>query len=241
MTHLTHVRPGERTDSSGIPDPSEESHGGQAELDETAEQRGDSDGMAVRTDKPSGKTRTRTSAAAESGNRSSGRYAPVENTDLERRVLAHERILQCLIAQMEESEPKYLDRLRSIFSHPGLLERPEHDFTDTASYTDEFVKAITKMCRPASRPDITPPASLRRNGPEKTPKTPVADRRQAAQSRFRIVRKSGIWNVTRNGCFLGDYVVRIDAEQAVHRALSDMFLHSDQVHVTLEAPPRTRP
>ena len=34
-----------------------------------------------------------------------------ENTDLERRVLAHERILQVLISHMAESEPKFLDRL----------------------------------------------------------------------------------------------------------------------------------
>jgi hypothetical protein len=35
----------------------------------------------------------------------------VENTDLERRVLAHEQILQALIAHMAETEPKFLDRL----------------------------------------------------------------------------------------------------------------------------------
>jgi hypothetical protein len=34
----------------------------------------------------------------------------VENTDLERRVLAHEQILQVLIAHMAEAEPKVLDR-----------------------------------------------------------------------------------------------------------------------------------
>jgi len=32
----------------------------------------------------------------------------VENTDLERRVLAHEQILQVLIAHMAEAEPKFL-------------------------------------------------------------------------------------------------------------------------------------
>lgn len=240
MTNLTRARPQERAVSSGIPGPSEKSHGGQAQLDEAAEQRGDSDGMAVRTDKPSGKNRTRTSAAEESGNRSMGRYAAVENTDLERRVLAHEKILQCLIAQMAETEPRYLDRLRSIFSRPGLLDRPEHDFTDTASYMDEFVTAISKMSRPAYLADIARPTSVPRHEPEKTSRTPIAAHREAAQSRFKIVRKSGIWNVTRNGCFLGDYFVRIDAEKAVHRALSDMFQHSDGVYVTLQAPPKTR-
>ncbi|WP_193181643.1 hypothetical protein [Nisaea sediminum] len=257
MTNLTQVRPEERTVSPANHGPGEELLGRQAELDEIAEQRGDSDGMLVRTDEPgepssgkpanneadepSSKSRTRTSVKAESGSRKSGRYAPVENTDIERRVLAHEKILQCLIAQMAETEPRYLDRLRSIFSRPGVLERSEHDFTDTASYADEFIKTITKMCQPAYLSVIVPPASPARHEPEKTRRAPVPAFRQAEQNRFRIVRKSGIWNVTRNGRFLGDYFVRIDAEKAIHRALSDMFLHSDQVHVTLQAPPKTTP
>ena len=32
----------------------------------------------------------------------------VEDTDLERRVLAHEQILQALIAHMVETEPRFL-------------------------------------------------------------------------------------------------------------------------------------
>jgi hypothetical protein len=40
----------------------------------------------------------------------------VEDTDLERRVLAHEQILQVLIAHMAEAEPKFLDRLQQIFT-----------------------------------------------------------------------------------------------------------------------------
>ena len=45
----------------------------------------------------------------------------IENTDLERRVLAHERILQVLIAHMAESEPKFLDRLKAIFTRHHTL------------------------------------------------------------------------------------------------------------------------
>jgi hypothetical protein len=41
-----------------------------------------------------------------------------ENTDLERRVLAHERILQALIAHMAESEPEFVERLDSLFGGP---------------------------------------------------------------------------------------------------------------------------
>jgi hypothetical protein len=42
----------------------------------------------------------------------------IQNTDLERRVLAHEQILQVLIAHMAEAEPKFLNRLKQIFTKP---------------------------------------------------------------------------------------------------------------------------
>lgn len=42
----------------------------------------------------------------------------VEETDLERRVLAHERILQALIAHMAEADPQFIARLSAVFSDP---------------------------------------------------------------------------------------------------------------------------
>jgi hypothetical protein len=51
----------------------------------------------------------------------------VENTDLERRVLAHE----ILIVHMAESEPNFLDRLRALFTavlpggHDHFIDRRE--------------------------------------------------------------------------------------------------------------------
>jgi hypothetical protein len=47
----------------------------------------------------------------------------VENTDLERRALAHEQILQVLIAHMAEVAPKFLDRLQQIFTKHHTLGR----------------------------------------------------------------------------------------------------------------------
>ena len=49
----------------------------------------------------------------------------VENTDLERRVLAHEQILQVLIAHLAEAEPKFLERLQHIFTNPPRTGRRE--------------------------------------------------------------------------------------------------------------------
>jgi uncharacterized damage-inducible protein DinB len=69
----------------------------------------------------------------------------VENTDLERRVLAHEWILQVLIAHMSEAEPKFLERLQQTFIeklHPGSS---EHDYTDTLEYAHQFIDQVARL------------------------------------------------------------------------------------------------
>lgn len=68
----------------------------------------------------------------------------IENTDLERRVLAHERILQTLIAHMAESQPAFLRHLQLTFGDLAKLDRAEHDYTDTASYAEQFVRNIVR-------------------------------------------------------------------------------------------------
>lgn len=67
-----------------------------------------------------------------------------ENTDLERRVLAHERILQVLIAHMAESEPKFLDRLKDLFTEQRQPGAYEQDHTDTAGYAEQFVHQVIR-------------------------------------------------------------------------------------------------
>ena len=69
----------------------------------------------------------------------------VENTDLERRVLAHERILQVLIAHMAEAEPKFLDRLQQIFTKHHTLGANEQDYTDTAAYAEQFIHQVVRL------------------------------------------------------------------------------------------------
>ena len=70
----------------------------------------------------------------------------VENTDLERRVLAHERILQVLIAHMAEAEPKFLDQLQQVFTKHHTLGAGEQDYTGTAAYSEYFIQQVG--CRP---------------------------------------------------------------------------------------------
>jgi hypothetical protein len=67
---------------------------------------------------------------------------PVEDTDLERRVLAHERILQALIRHMAEEEPDFLARLERTFGSGHNLGEFEQDYTSTGHYEDHFIKSI---------------------------------------------------------------------------------------------------
>jgi hypothetical protein len=69
----------------------------------------------------------------------------VENTDLERRVLAHEQILQVLIAHMAEVEPKFLDRLQQIFTKHHTLGADEQDYTGTAAYAEQFIQQVVRL------------------------------------------------------------------------------------------------
>lgn len=76
----------------------------------------------------------------------------IENTDLERRVLAHERILQALIHHMSEAQPDFLDRLKRTFGSSYTLGQHEQDFTSTRQYGEQFIDAIEKSIRTGHDP-----------------------------------------------------------------------------------------
>jgi hypothetical protein len=75
----------------------------------------------------------------------------IEKTDLERRVLAHERILQVLIAHMAETEPRFLDRLTVVFTGRQQQGAYEQDYTDTAGYAEQFVGQVIRQVRAPGR------------------------------------------------------------------------------------------
>lgn len=75
----------------------------------------------------------------------------IENTDLERRVLAHEQILQVLIAHMAEAEPKFLDRLKEVFTQHHILGANEQDYTDTAAYAVQFIQQVARLTNKGRR------------------------------------------------------------------------------------------
>ena len=66
----------------------------------------------------------------------------IENTDLERRVLAHERILRALIRHIAEEQPDILTRLKQTFGHGHNVGEHEQDYMSTQQYGDQFIRAI---------------------------------------------------------------------------------------------------
>lgn len=129
-----------------------------------------------------------------------------ETTELERRVLAHERILQSLIAYMSRTEPRFVDHLKKRFVEPMDLKLRENDHRDADDYAEEFIRAV--MLLGETRP---PRASEAREGarPRRIPKeeqAPERSFRPAVQpDRVQARERSGIWEVRVDGVFRGDY------------------------------------
>ncbi len=132
--------------------------------------------------------------------------ASPETTDLERRVLAHERILQALIAYMARTEPRFVDHLRERFVEPMSMVRREHDHRETDDYAEEFIRAVMLLGEaraPKSKElDVSDkqPVPTRRKG-EKESSTDRPAQRVGVQASER----SGIWEVRVDGKFRGDY------------------------------------
>ncbi|MGC9418301.1 MAG: hypothetical protein ACP5EN_04940 [Rhodovulum sp.] len=131
---------------------------------------------------------------------------PAETTDLERRVLAHERVLQALIAYMARTEPRFIDHLRERFVEPMRMANHEHDHRETDDYAEEFIRAVMLLgdvrAPKAKEPDVTdkqavPPRSkgaqeASMNGPEQ-------------RCGIQVHERNGIWEVRVDGKFRGDY------------------------------------
>lgn len=131
---------------------------------------------------------------------------PAETTDLERRVLAHERVLQALIAYMARTEPRFIDHLRERFVEPMRMARHEHDHRETDDYAEEFIRAVMLIgearAPKAKETDVTdkqavPPKSSGGKGSSMN--------RPTQRGGVQVRERNGIWEVRVDGKFRGDY------------------------------------
>lgn len=137
-----------------------------------------------------------------------------ESTELERRVLAHERVLQVLIAHMAETESKFLIRLSDTFCVPLAMSRSEHDYTDTDSYAAEFIRTVVSLGDKAARKDLVA-AKVRRPRKVAAAATATEGAPPKEPARIQMHHAGGIWRVTLDGRFYGDFLKKQDAAAAV--------------------------
>lgn len=76
---------------------------------------------------------------------------PNETTTLERRVLAHERILQALIVRLAEDDPDILEQLKISFGSGHDLGAYEQDFVSTDHYGAHFIRSIERKIASRNR------------------------------------------------------------------------------------------
>lgn len=132
--------------------------------------------------------------------------ASPETTDLERRVLAHEKVLQALIAFMARTEPRFIDHLRARFVETMRMTRHEHDNRETDDYAEEFIRAVMLLG------EVRAPKAKE---PEMTDKQPVPPKSEDGQDSSvngppqrggtQVRERNGIWEVEVDGKFRGDY------------------------------------
>ena len=134
--------------------------------------------------------------------RSTWSSGDIEGTDLERRVLAHERILQVLIAHMAETEPKFVAHLNAVFGEAPPAGRREYDFTDTDAYADQFIRKVVQLVERHG---------LRSKAREQAPHSSDLSQADAPSAGVSVVtqlevkRHAGIWEIIRDGQFYGHY------------------------------------
>ena len=131
-----------------------------------------------------------------------------ETTELERRVLAHERVLQALIAYMSRTEPRFVDHLRERFVEPMSMARHEHDYRGSDEYAEEFIRAVMLMGEARAPKSTKPKLPIEQNqSPRERGPSGLSAQRPAPRDldRVEVRERNGIWEIRVDGAFRGDY------------------------------------
>ncbi|MBS0123337.1 hypothetical protein KB874_04260 [Aestuariicoccus sp. KMU-90] len=121
-------------------------------------------------------------------------------------MLAHERILQALIAYMARTEPRFVDHLRERFVEPMRRTRREHDHRETDDYAEEFIRAVMLLAEArapeAKEPDVSDHQPL---PPRSKDEKDSSMNRPPQRGGVQVRERNGIWEVQVDGEFRGDY------------------------------------
>lgn len=135
-----------------------------------------------------------------------------EKTDIDRRLLAHEHILETIVAYLVENDTGLLAHLHEAFGQPV---NPGPDaFTDTAAYAARFMREVI-------RKQVMPPASGRIEMLNENPSV-----------KFAVLRRDDMWEVLRDGKLCGGYISQKNALEAAHIAIQDIFCSGGSAELT---------
>jgi hypothetical protein len=132
--------------------------------------------------------------------------ASLEATDLERRVLAHEKVLQTLIAYMATNDRRFIDHFRARFVEPMRMARHEHDHREPDDYAEEFVRAAILLAEVQALKAKESDAAGKRSVVTKSrveKRSPIE--RSNRPDGVQVQERNGIWEVRVDGKFRGDY------------------------------------
>jgi hypothetical protein len=129
---------------------------------------------------------------------------------------------------MAEGDPRFVDRLRGIFS--DTLSRREHDYTDTHAYADQFVQEVVRLLARRTARDAVVAAPENVGAPVRSSSEVIAPE-NAAVAVFQIFHVSGIWSVTKDNRFYGHYLEQQPAFHAVEEASIAIVANGDSANV----------
>lgn len=136
---------------------------------------------------------------------------PPEETSLERRVLAHERILQSLIAYMSRSDPRFVEHLQDRFVVPMSRTSHEYRYKETDEYAEDFIRAVmlleAKGLTDRDKSALSKSTSARQQGAVGFAHVPYGQRieRSGRVDRVQLIKKNSIWEISVDGVFRGHY------------------------------------
>ena len=120
-------------------------------------------------------------------------------------MLAHEKVLQALIAYMARTEPRFIDHLRARFVEPMRMTRHEHDHRETDDYAEDFIRAVMVLgevrAPKAKESDVTD----NQTAPSSSQGEGSSMDRPARRGGVQVRERNGIWEVQVDGKFRGDY------------------------------------
>ena len=136
--------------------------------------------------------------------------------DLERRVIAHARILQSLIVHIAKDQPHFISHFENCFVETMKMSQHEQDHHEIEDYTEEFIRKVRSTLQKSQKVDsttsvrISKPHFLDNNHSEVITIT-------GENKGVKIVKDGEIWHVKLDGSFWGDFHTRDDALSALSR------------------------